>query len=135
MEKWKYVPDPRPDEGTDHEWIVSVVEPDGSVSYGTMRAASPPVSNGELAAEAYTMRNETMAALVAMRYERDTWKHLATSHDNRIKELESYSAALARTNDELRLELAQRPALVPDTPKQGHDWTRVNEGDRRRMGL
>ncbi len=30
---------------------------------------------------------------------------------------------------------AHRPAPVPDTPKQGHDWTRVNEGDRRRVGL
>lgn len=47
-----------------------------------------------------------------------------------IRERDGMADEIARLRD----LLAQRPAPVPDTTKPAHDFTRVNGGDRRRLG-
>jgi hypothetical protein len=114
----------------------------------------------DLLVEVATLR-DTIAArdaqLAAMTDERDEAiaDAVAATYESRIKELESErdaALALIEANtdvfemmDDQRLALevrirelddllAQRPAPVPDPPKPVHDFTRVDGGDRRRLG-
>ncbi len=58
----------------------------------------------------------------------------ATMMNDAIKTLEARVAAREARICELDDLLAQRPESVPDTPKPVHDFTRVEGGDRRRVG-
>lgn len=94
--------------------------------YRAMGALAPVelVTTGELAAmrardAAYAMRNETMAALEAMREERD----------RAINE-----AAHRFTLSEVNALLAAHPAPVPETPKPAVNPFRESRDDRRRIG-
>ena len=90
-----------------------------------------------LEAENTRLRDE----LKARTDERDDWRSEALSTRPKLTDLLVETAMLCdelAARDariaELDTLLAERAVPVPDTPKPAHDWTRVDEGDRRRIG-
>jgi len=115
------------------------VHPDSPLAQGDPLAVSLgwrqlATTQGEINRELNAENTRLHDALKVVTDERDAARASVQDEYRNAMSLACEINALRAECARLHGLLAPRPAPVPETPRPAHDWTRVDDGDRRRMG-